>query len=286
MNPQMKKVTYYIEVHLDDVLDLQVLAKVAGYSPYHFCRVFKLHIGESAMSYASRLKLERAASEVTYAKKSMIEIALDAGYQTPTGFLKAFKARFGTTPTAYKKSTLHFTEIYKESTMKDIKIVQREEVQVVFTRETGYYETSSDLAWKKLDESLNGLEEVFRKNPPQIEINLDEDGAETLGICHDDPSITDEANIRYDAAISWSKEKVDVLGTYGFETKTIAGGKYAVTEYMGDYTVAGEAWGTLYAWIEKNGYTFRDEPPFEKYLNAWNEKGSNKIETEVYVPIV
>ena len=63
MNPQIKKVTYYIENHLDDRFDVEMLAKLAGYSPYHFCRIFKLYIGESVMSYATRLKLERAAKK-------------------------------------------------------------------------------------------------------------------------------------------------------------------------------------------------------------------------------
>ena len=285
MNAQIQKVTYYIETHLDDELDVSTLAKEAGYSPYHFCRIFKLHIGESAMSYATRLKLERAASEVMYGKKSMIDIAFDAGYQTPTGFLKAFKLRFGTTPTAYQKDTQKFLKAYKELPMKEIKIVQRDEVDVVFVRETGGYEKSSDIAWKRLSAYLNELETIFAKNPPEVEINLSQENSEALGICHDDPSITDEANIRYDAAMAWPKAEIAFLAKHGFETKTVAGGKYAVTEYMGDYSVAEEAWSSLYGWIDKNGYTFRDEPAFEKYLNAWNETDETKIHTEVYVPI-
>ncbi len=287
MNRQILKVIYYIEKHLDDELEVKILAKVAGYSYFHFCRIFKIHIGESVMSYATRLKLERAASEVMYAKKSIIEIALDAGYQTPTGFLKAFKTRFGTTPTAYKKTALKLIdiEIDKEITMKEINIVEREACHVVFTRETGNYDKSSEVAWKRLSDSLNDLEKVFAKNPPATEVCLSEKNAETLGICHDDPSITDEANIRYDAAIAWPKKEIDVLESYGFEVKSVEGGKYAVIAYMGDYGVAEQAWGTLYTWIDKSNYTFRDKPAFEKYLNAWNETDLSKIETEIYVPI-
>ena len=286
MNARIKKVIYYIEEHLDDVLDVQILAKVAGYSPYHFCRVFKMSVGESLMSYATRLRLERASSEVIRAKKSMISIALDAGYQTPTGFLKAFKKRFGTTPTEYKSSSKLLLYRYKDIQMKDVKIVERDEAYVVFIREMGEYNKSSQIAWDRLSASMNGLGEVFAINPPEIEMNLEEGNGEALGIFHDDPQVTDESNVRYDAALAWGKAEVDELAKYNFETKTVAGGKYAKTTYIGSDDVAEKAWYGLYAWIEKNGYEFRDEPAFEKYIKAWEEKNPSKIETEIYVPIV
>ncbi len=286
MNPQIQKVTDYVETHLDDMFDLTHLAKLAGYSPYHFCRVFKLHIGESVMSYATRLRLERAAAQLSFENSSMIEVALDAGYQTPTGFLKAFKTRFNTTPTDFKKGMqVLFTE-YKGLEMNKAEIVKREVAHVVYTRELGNYEKSSEVAWKKLSEAMHNLENVFAKNPPSIEMNLGEGNGEALGICHDDPKETDKENVRYDAALAWTESEVKELGKYGFETKSIAGGRYAKTTYTGGEEASEDAWYGLYAWVEKNGYTFRDEPAFEKYINAWNETDTSKIETEVYVPIV
>lgn len=284
MNPQIKNVTYYIENHLDDRFDVEMLAKLAGYSPYHFCRIFKLYIGESVMSYATRLKLERAAKDLMLKKKSMIEVALDAGYMTPTGFLKAFKTRFGTTPSAYKKRIDEHFVSYKEIDMNEPKIVQRDEVSVVFTRELGDYNKSSDKAWKRLSKDLNELEKKFQQTPPSIEMMLTQENSETLGICHDDPQVTNEDNIRYDAAIAWGEDEVNELSKYGFETKKVSGGKYAVVDYRGDAN-GEEAWYGLYAWVEENGYTFRDEPAFEKYLDAWGNKDTSNLHTEVYVPI-
>lgn len=237
------------------------------------------------MSYATRLKLERAAKEALLNDKSMIEIALDAGYQTPTGFLKAFKARFGTTPTQYKQHTVVVLNRYKEIIMNKPQIVTREDVDVVFTRELGAYEKSSDIAWKRLSAELNGLREKFEKQPPKTKMNLGHDNLEALGICHDDPKVTDEANIRYDAALTWGKEDISELADYGFELKNISGGRYAKVEYKGEAN-GEDAWYGLYAWVEENGYTFRDEPAFEKYLNPMGEKDKSKVEVEVYVPIV
>ena len=106
-------------------------------------------------------------------------------------------------------------------------------------------------------------------------------------------------NLRYDAAFAWTKEEVAVLADYGFETKSVVGGKYAKVLYKGNYEKAEEGWYGLYAWIEKNGYEFRDEPAFEKYLNFPEEveefeKYLNLPEevieedllVEIYVPLV
>jgi AraC family transcriptional regulator len=284
MNPQIKKVTYYIEKHLDEQFDVDMLAKVAGYSSFHFCRIFKLYLGESVMSYVNRLKLERAAKDLMLKKKSMIEVALDAGYLTPTGFLKAFKLRFGTTPSAYKEHVNEHFVSYKEIKMNQPHIEEREEVSVVFVRELGDYNKSSDKAWKKLSQKLGGLEKAFKKHPPSYEMMLTQENSETLGICHDDPKVTEDNNIRYDAAIAWGEKEVNELGKYDFETKKIAGGKYAVVDYRGDAN-AEDAWYGLYAWVEEQGYTFRDEPAFEKYIDAWNNPDTKNLKTLVYVPI-
>jgi AraC family transcriptional regulator len=285
MNAQIKKVTYYIETHLDDELDGELLAKVAGYSQFHFCRIFKINMGESVMSYTTRLRLERASADLNYDRKSIIEVALDAGYKTPTGFLKAFKLRFGTTPTNYKRSAKTQRNKYKDIQMETPKIVTREEAYVVFTRELGDYTKSSHVAWTRLTESMNGLSELFQERPPKTELNLGIRSAEAIGICHDDPEVTKEENLRYDASLAWGKVEVETLADYGFETKTISGGKYAKVLYKGNYKKAEENWYGLYVWIEKNGYEFRDEPAFEKYLNMPGEVEDDEILTEIYVPV-
>jgi len=285
VNPQIKKATYYIEEHLDDELDVVKLAKIAGYSHFHFCRVFKIHIGESVMSYTTRLRLERASTEVYLGKKSILNIALDAGYQTPTGFLKAFKKRFGTTPTEYKSSAKELLRKYEEIKMNVPKIVTRDEVNVVFTRELGEYTKSSDIAWRRLSKMMNSLHEKFAKNPPEYTMNLEKGKAEALGICHDDPQVTNEENIRYDAALAWGNKETEVLAKYDFETKTIAGGRYAKVEYLGASN-SEDSWYGLYSWVEKNGYTLRDEPSFEKYLNGDIDTDVEKLLIEVYVPII
>jgi len=206
-------------------------------------------------------------------QKSMIEIAFNAGYKTPTGFLKAFKSRFGTTPSHYQHGSHIELNRYKKLTINTPVIVSRDLTEVIFARELGEYQKSSKSAWEKLGAQIkeNRL------------IELDPAEGEALGICYDDPNITNPSNIRYEAAHSW--DNMEELKNGGFETKNIAGGNYAKVGYLG-ISNGEDAWYGLYAWIENNGYHFRDEPPFEKYLNGAVESDLEKLEVEVYVPVM
>lgn len=283
MNTQISKVLYYIETHLDDSLDVKTLAKIAGYSPYHFSRIFKMCVGESVISYASRLRLEKASFKMIIANKSIIEIALETGFETPNGFNKAFKKIFNMTPTEYKSRRTNLLQSYKDKMMQTPKIVERETTYVVYTREIGGYEKSSEIAWKRLSKQINDWGKSFKDE--SVDITLDPKEAEILGICHDNPSITEDENIRYDASLAWGKKEIDFLSTQGFDTKEIPDGKYAMVLYKGNYAKAINSWMALYAWCEENAYTFRDYPPFEKYLNLPQDVSEDELLTEIYLPI-
>lgn len=288
MNECIKKSLYYIETHLDEPFDLDDLAKIAGYSKYHFSRIFKLHVGESLTDYITRLRLEKVQVKVVQ-KSSIIDLALGVGYETPNGFNKAFKKSFGISPTEYKKIKRDFLQQYRGKLMEAPKIVILEEKEVVFTRETGNYNTSSKIAWNKLSKDLNKLGQKIQmregENKAEL-IRFEINDAELFGICHDDPSVTQPQNIRYDACISWNKEKIDFLNQYGYETKGIEGGEYAMTTYYGSSDENLDSWYGLYGWCEENGYKFRDSPPFEKYVNMIeNIDNPDKHITEIYIPI-
>jgi len=293
MNEQILKAIYHIEQNLDSSLGLEEVAQVVGYSKYHFCRIFKLHVGESMVEYITRLRLEKAQLKVIQ-KCSIIDVALDVGFETPNGFNKAFKKIFGVTPTQYKKIKSDFLQNFKGKLMQEPKIVTLEEKFVVFTRENGEYNTSSTIAWERLSKSLNGLEEkiktsdatFFQKIKDGFTVDLDPKKGELLGICHDDPTVTQPQNIRYDASIAWSKEKIEFLKKYGYETKTVEGGKYAMATHYGNCDGSLDSWLGLYSWCEQNGYKFRDVPPFEKYVNMLEQMENPEAQiTEIYIPI-
>jgi AraC family transcriptional regulator len=99
----IEDVMRYIHTHISEPLDREMLAGVAGFSVPHFHRVFTAHMGESAISYVRRLRLERAARKLRMGAVDITEVALAAGYDTHAAFSKAFKGQFGLSPSEFRQ---------------------------------------------------------------------------------------------------------------------------------------------------------------------------------------
>jgi AraC family transcriptional regulator len=93
----------YIREHINEPLDRETLADMAGFSVPHFHRVFTAHVGESAIRYVRRLRLERAARKLRMGAVDITEVALAAGYDTHAAFSKAFKQQFGMSPSEFRQ---------------------------------------------------------------------------------------------------------------------------------------------------------------------------------------
>ncbi|KKX56207.1 AraC family transcriptional regulator [Brevibacillus borstelensis] len=97
----LQKAIDYIEDHIKDEIDPEKLAAMAGYSPYHFYRIFHKHTGFTIMDYVVKRKLQYAMYELANGEK-IIQIAMDYGFETHSGFTKAFKKCFGSPPSLCK----------------------------------------------------------------------------------------------------------------------------------------------------------------------------------------
>ena len=73
------RVLVHIQTHLGHALDLDELAAIAHFSPYHFHRVFRGMVGEPVIEHVRRLRLERAAHQLKATDSSVTQIAFDAG---------------------------------------------------------------------------------------------------------------------------------------------------------------------------------------------------------------
>lgn len=79
---RIRDVMLYIREHLDEPLNREVLAGVAGFSVPHFHRLFTAHIGENISDYVRRVRLERAGRRLRMGAVDITEVALAAGYET------------------------------------------------------------------------------------------------------------------------------------------------------------------------------------------------------------
>src|SRR5262245_47722482 len=77
---------------------LRALAASAGCSPFHLCRAFRRHTGQSINEYKHGLRLRMALEMLADARGDIAAVALRLGYATHSHFTAAFRRRFGITP--------------------------------------------------------------------------------------------------------------------------------------------------------------------------------------------
>jgi len=87
----------YIDDNIKNEINAGMLADKAGYSAYHFSRIFTGIIGTSVMSYVTWRKLQYALYDLSLGKK-VIDVAMEYGFETHGGFTKAFVQWFGFPP--------------------------------------------------------------------------------------------------------------------------------------------------------------------------------------------
>lgn len=96
-------VKQYIREHIDEPLNREVLAALAGFSVPHFHRVFTAHVGENIAAHVRRVRLERAGRKLRMGAVDITQVALAAGYETHAAFTKALKQRFGLSPSEFRQ---------------------------------------------------------------------------------------------------------------------------------------------------------------------------------------
>jgi AraC family transcriptional regulator len=91
---------------VDGDLSLAAQARRAGWSPFHFHRLFRKHLRETPRQYAERVRLAHAAGALLLTRASVLEVALAAGFRSHEVFVRAFRRCFGCAPTRYRLTAL------------------------------------------------------------------------------------------------------------------------------------------------------------------------------------
>ena len=90
----------YIEQNLKTDITPEELAHMAGYSVWHYQRLFAQVVGVPLAAYVNRRRLDRALEEIS-SKRKAIDVAMDYGFDTYVGFYKAFLRMYGCSPKKY-----------------------------------------------------------------------------------------------------------------------------------------------------------------------------------------
>jgi AraC-like DNA-binding protein/ligand-binding sensor protein len=100
--PLVLKAREYIDKHKTEELSLADVAKAAGASVFHFCKVFHKSTGLKFTDYVARVRLEDARTRLLNPNLRISEIAYDVGFQSLTQFNRTFKRVFGQSPSDFR----------------------------------------------------------------------------------------------------------------------------------------------------------------------------------------
>jgi len=295
---RMHRVTEYIDQHLDQFLDLETLAGVAHFSPFHFHRLFLALTGETLGGYMRRRRCEVAATRLlAQPRLAVLQIALDVGFGSAEAFTHAFNARFGCSPTAWRlqqsatraksnpdqansKPSQALAErsakngavnqLTTEAAMK-VEVIERKPTPIAYLRHVGPYGEPLSVFWQK---------EVY---PWMVASGLLQQPR--YGISHDDPSVTVPEQCRYDAG-SEIPPNFTALGNA--HQTVIPGGKYAALSFKGVVSEFESAWMALLRdWLPSSGLQLDSRPMFEYYpAGASYDPATGILECKLCVPVM
>lgn len=98
-----KAIRYAKHHYSDTSMSVEMVADHAGFSMDYFNRIFLAHTGFTVMAYVNYMRVKKAVALLRNTDKTVLEIALEVGYDSHEGFIKAFKKHYGITPSDYRK---------------------------------------------------------------------------------------------------------------------------------------------------------------------------------------
>jgi AraC family transcriptional regulator len=278
---RINRVLDYIDKHLDETLSVEALSNIANFSKFHFHRQFSEYCGISIARYIQLMRLKRASYRLAFNHQDLvIDISLDAGFENPESFSRAFKNTFGQTPSEFGKkphwaswSGRYQLQIPdRERTDKmNVRIVNVEQILVATLEHNGSPVLLNDSVQRFIE---------WRKKTGLSPIS----SSQTYGIPYNDPNKTPADEFRFD--ICGSVTESVPSNPQGIVTKIIPGGRCAVVTHTGSRERISESVYDLYRqWLPKSGEELRDFPVYFHYLNLDHDTSEHEHLTDIYLPL-
>ncbi|WP_294287654.1 AraC family transcriptional regulator [uncultured Sphingomonas sp.] len=282
---RMQRVLDHIDRHLDDDLDLDAVSGIAAFSKFHFHRQFTATFGLSVHRYVQLARMKRASYRLAYrTAHSVTDIAMDAGYDAPDAFARAFRQRFGQSPSSFRKSPdwepwlaafgpldIARSKIMQTNYTPDsVTIRDMAPTPVAIMEHRGDPATIDAtiqrfIAWRK----ATGL---TPKTTP------------TFNVFHSDPRTTPPAEYRMDLCVGTDRpvEAKDER----IEVGTIPGGRCAVLRVVGHIDNLEPAALYLYReWLPASGEEVRDFPLYCQRVSFFPEVPEHEAVADLFLPL-
>lgn len=99
----VKAAVQYMEQHLDQPITLETVAKLTGFSPTYFCKLFKAEQGVNFKNFLKNLRIQRSM-QLLAEGWAVYDIAPAVGYHDQSYLVKVFRKSLGITPGRFRKN--------------------------------------------------------------------------------------------------------------------------------------------------------------------------------------
>jgi AraC family transcriptional regulator len=271
----------YINAHYADELTLDILAREASFSPYHFHRVFKGIVGETHQEYVNRIRLEKAILRMDEGA-TLTDIALAVGFSSQAHFTQSFRARYRVSPKNYRegrrnarRTKLAQPKIDDAGRRADLpKDAVRTRVypdcSIAYVRHIGNYDFRIGFAWGTL------MAWARKRNL------LDADSLR-ISLSWDEPGLTPDGRLRYDACVTVPD---GTAGEGPISVKTLEGGAFAVFPYEGRVDGLADFYDEVYGLLlPGSGVRLRDLPGYRVHRESAADQIIGNYRHELRIPI-
>lgn len=285
---RLNRAVDYIAERLDGDVSLERVARAAGFSAFHFHRLFRAQFGETLQEFVTRLRVEKAIFLMRYRpEKKLTDIALDCGFGTSANFSRVFRKRLGVSPRAFDlEEYWRKSKIGKERPFQspyylreltgdegrgfEVRVARRPALRIAYVR---IYDSFQP---EKLPAALETLAGWARRR------GLLEQG-QWIGMSQDDPEITPLDKYRYDLCLTIPD---GVRGEGEVGVRTLAPSLDAVLPVRGDIWEVDRAWNYLFKnWLPRSAYEPTQGPALEVFLQSPLELGWDNYDLEGRVPV-
>ena len=266
---------WYIESNSRGDLSLESIAEVCGVSPYHLTRCFHILTGLPLMRYVRRRRLSQAAEKLAAGAPDILQLALDAGYNSHEAFSRAFKSQFGKSPEAYRAS-----EEETRSGIMEVAKVETTGQNIAHPR----FEIAAARRFmgirKRYDmEDPSGIPDQWQHFVGHLGSISNQVGTSTYGLIM---NVDPEGTFEYMSAV---QVREGATAQDGLETVDLEGQRYAVFQHTDHVSTIRHTMGWIWnEWLPNSGYNPPEAPSMEVYGTNFDPiTGSGGF--EVWIPV-
>ncbi len=274
----------YIENNLHNRFAMEDVSEHAGFSLYHFMRMFYTYTGYSLKEYVRVRRLSEAAAELVHGSLKVKELAGKMGFDSPEAFIRAFKREFRITPSQYRNNNqliLYTPKLKVQICPKinggnkmDYKIKEMPELKVLGLKRKVKHDGSIGKLWNEFTGRFSELEQY--KDAPLV------------GVVPHDKRFEERAP-KADESF-WYMTGVIVQNVdnipKGMEIYTIKPAKYAIFTYTGPIENMCSIFNYICVdWIENVEYEFAPFDEIEWYDERYKPEDPENSQIDMYIPI-